>query len=110
MTVRTKKTPGAELPWWGGLRVIHLPGHTAGHCGLYSARFSLLFSGDLFASYRFGTHLPPFFLNSGPEKIDASLRRVRTLNPRLIVPNHSSGLDGEWHRRKLLGSAFMNRQ
>ena len=33
------------------LRVIHLPGHTQGHCGFYSQRFSLLFTGDLFASY-----------------------------------------------------------
>ena len=28
---------GDELPFWGGLRVVHLPGHTPGHCG-FSAR------------------------------------------------------------------------
>ena len=56
--------PDSELPYWGGLRVIHLPGHTEGHCGFYSEQFNLLFSGDLFASYWFSTHLPPFFLNS----------------------------------------------
>src|SRR5262249_45185219 len=28
-------TPGMDLPYWGGLRVIHLPGHTQGHCGFY---------------------------------------------------------------------------
>jgi glyoxylase-like metal-dependent hydrolase (beta-lactamase superfamily II) len=92
--------PEAELPFWGGLRVIHLPGHTDGHCGFYSARFNLLFSGDLFASYRFSTHLPPVFLNSGPEKIEASLRKVTALAPRHILPNHYSGFDGELHRRK----------
>ena len=27
---------GMILPFWGGLEVIHLPGHTAGHCGFYS--------------------------------------------------------------------------
>ena len=26
-------TDGDELPFWGGLRVIYLPGHTEGHCG-----------------------------------------------------------------------------
>ena len=31
------------LPFWGGLRVIHLPGHTHGHCGFYSERHDLLF-------------------------------------------------------------------
>jgi glyoxylase-like metal-dependent hydrolase (beta-lactamase superfamily II) len=90
----------AELPYWGGLRVIHLPGHTEGHCGFYSDRFNLLFSGDLFASYWYSTHLPPFFLNSCPEKIEASLQRVKALAPHYIIPNHYSGLDGELHRRK----------
>lgn len=94
--------PDAELPYWGGLRVIHLPGHTEGHCGFYSERFNLLFSGDLFASYWFSTHLPPLFLNSCPEKIEASLRQVKTLDPRYIIPNHYDGLDGELHRRKLV--------
>jgi glyoxylase-like metal-dependent hydrolase (beta-lactamase superfamily II) len=90
---------GMELPYWGGLRVIHLPGHTEGHCGLYSERFNLLFSGDLFASYWFSTHLPPVFLNSCPEKIEASLRQVKKLAPRYVIPNHYDGLDGELHRR-----------
>ena len=92
--------PNAELPYWGGLRVIHLPGHTEGHCGFYSERFNLLFSGDLFASYWFSTHLPPFFLNSCPEKIEVSLRRVKSLAPRYIIPNHYTGLDGQLHRRR----------
>jgi glyoxylase-like metal-dependent hydrolase (beta-lactamase superfamily II) len=93
-------TPNAELPFWGGLRVIHLPGHTDGHCGFYSVRFNLLFSGDLFASYWFSTHLPPVFLNSCPAKIKASLQQVKTLAPHYIIPNHYDGLDGELHRRK----------
>jgi len=92
--------PEAELPHWGGLRVTHLPGHTEGHCGFYSERFNLLFSGDLFASYWFSTHLPPSFLNSCPEKIEASLRKVKVLAPRYIIPNHYSGLDGELHRSR----------
>jgi len=92
--------PNTVLPYWGGLRVIHLPGHTDGHCGFYSERFNLLFSGDLFADYWFSTHLPPVFLNSCPEKIDASLRQVKALAPRAIIPNHYDGLDGESHRRK----------
>ena len=58
---------GELLPFWGGLRVVHLPGHTRGHCGFYSQRHDLLFSGDLFASYFFNTHRPPAILNSVPE-------------------------------------------
>ena len=92
--------PDTELPYWGGLRVIYLPGHTEGHCGFYSERFNLLFSGDLFASYWFSIHLPPIFLNSCPERIDGSLLKVVALAPRYIIPNHYSGLDGELHRRR----------
>jgi glyoxylase-like metal-dependent hydrolase (beta-lactamase superfamily II) len=94
---------GTELSYWGGLRAVHLPGHTQGHCGFYSSRFDLLFSGDLFASYGFLTHLPPAILNSCPESFPASLDRVRKLSSRQIIPNHYFGFDGEKHRRKFDG-------
>ena len=93
-------TDGEELPFWGGLRVIHLPGHTEGHCGFYSARHRLLFSGDLFASYFFKVHLPPPILNSRPELIRDSLRKACALNPQFIVPQHYDILDGALHRRR----------
>lgn len=91
---------GDELPFWGGLRVVHLPGHTEGHCGFYSARHDLLFSGDLFASYFFNVHFPPAILNARPELIVGSVRKTLALNPRLIVPQHYDLLDGELHRRR----------
>jgi glyoxylase-like metal-dependent hydrolase (beta-lactamase superfamily II) len=91
---------GDELPFWGGLRVVHLPGHTFGHCGFYSAQRDLLFCGDLFASYFFNVHIPPPILNSAPALIPASLEKARQLNPRLIVPQHYDVLDGELHRRR----------
>ena len=91
---------GDELPFWGGLRVVHLPGHTKGHCGFYSARHRLLFSGDLFASYFFNVHLPPPIFNSEPRLIPGSLRRARELDPELIVPQHYDVLDGALHQRR----------
>ena len=93
-------TDGQELPFWGGLRVIHLPGHTAGHCGFYSAKHDLLFSGDMFASYFFNVHKPPAILNSVPEDFPGSVEKVRRLNPRWIVPCHFDYLDGALHRRR----------
>ncbi len=101
--IDVKIADGDELPFWGGLRVVHLPGHTLGHCGFYSARHDLLFSGDLFASYFFNVHLPPAILNSAPELIPASLEKTRQLNPRLIVPQHYDVLDGLLHRRRFDG-------
>jgi glyoxylase-like metal-dependent hydrolase (beta-lactamase superfamily II) len=92
--------PGAVLPFWQGLEVIHLPGHTEGHCGFYSRRFNLLFSGDLFASFWFSTHLPPPFLNSCAEQLPDSVLRVQKISPRYLVPNHYDQADYEMHRKK----------
>lgn len=91
---------GDELPVWGGLRVVHLPGHTDGHCGFYSAKHDLLFSGDLFASYFFRPHVSPAIFTSRPELIPGSLRRALEIDPRWIVPNHYDVLDGELHKRR----------
>jgi glyoxylase-like metal-dependent hydrolase (beta-lactamase superfamily II) len=91
---------GELLPFWGGLRVVHLPGHSEGHCGFLSERHDLLFSGDLFASYFFNCHLPPPILNSVPELIPRSLRRVRELAPGRILPNHYDFADGGLHRQR----------
>ena len=91
---------GDELPFWGGLRVVHLPGHTLGHCGFYSRTHDLLFSGDLFSSYFFNVHQPPPILNSAPELIPETLAKTQRLNPRLMVPQHYDILDGVLHRRR----------
>jgi glyoxylase-like metal-dependent hydrolase (beta-lactamase superfamily II) len=96
---------GEELAFWGGLEVIHLPGHTEGHCGFYSRKFDLLFSGDLFASYGFSTHLPPVFLNSCREKFPETLSRVMELSPRYMVPNHYDDADHAMHREKFIALA-----
>jgi glyoxylase-like metal-dependent hydrolase (beta-lactamase superfamily II) len=91
---------GQMLPFWGGLQVVHLPGHTLGHCGFFSARHNLLFSGDMFASYFFNTHKPPSILNSAPERLQLSAEKIQLLKPRRMVPCHFDFLDGELHRRR----------
>lgn len=91
---------GDELPFWGGLRVVHLPGHTLGHCGFFSARHDLLFCGDLFDSYFFHTGLSPRILDSAPDLIPASLEKARRLNARYLLPQHYDFLDPALHRRR----------
>ena len=93
---------GQRLPFWGGLEVVHLPGHTLGHCGFFSARHNLLFSGDMMASYFFNAHKPWAILNSAPELLPASAERIRRLKPRWILPCHLDILDGDVHRRRFL--------
>lgn len=93
---------GQQLPFWGGLQVIHLPGHTLGHCGFYSAKHRLLFSGDMMASYFFNVHKPMAIFNSAPELLPASAEIIRRLRPRWILPDHFDVADGELHRRRFV--------
>jgi glyoxylase-like metal-dependent hydrolase (beta-lactamase superfamily II) len=92
-TVGVELHDGDQLPMWGGLRVMHLPGHTQGHCGFYSERHDVLFSGDLFALHLGMAHRPPVFLNSCPEHFAHSFERVKHLCPKWIVPNHYGPFD-----------------
>ena len=93
-------TDGQRLPFWGGLEVIHLPGHTLGHCGFHSTRHNLLFSGDMMASYFFSAHRPWPILNSAPEQLAESAEKIRRLKPRWILPSHFDVPDGDLHRRR----------
>lgn len=70
---------GDELSVWGGLRTIALPGHTHGHCGFYSAKHRLLFSGDLFASFGFGPQIAPVYLNQDNIAARRSIHRALEL-------------------------------
>lgn len=79
---------GDELPFWGGLRVLHLPGHTVGHCGFYSPRYDLLFSGDLWVRFMMRTQASPRIFSDVPDVRMASMRKARALGARWIVPGH----------------------
>ena len=39
---------GQELPYCGGITVIHTPGHTPGHICLYIKQWKILIAGDIF--------------------------------------------------------------
>ncbi|MGE9268347.1 MAG: MBL fold metallo-hydrolase, partial [Verrucomicrobiales bacterium] len=84
---------GQTLDFWGGIQVLHTPGHTVGHCSFYSLKHDLLFSGDLFANWLPRVMLPWPWLNSCPEKFPASIRKVLDLNPSGILANHCDKAD-----------------
>ncbi len=88
------------LPVLSGWRVVHLPGHTDGHCGFFCEKTRLLLCGDLFASYLSITHQPPGILNTSPLKLAASFRRVAELNPEFMICNHYDQLDPADLRRE----------
>ena len=79
---------GDELPFWGGLRVVHRPGHTMGHCGFYSTRHDLLFSGDLWVRFMMRTQMSPRIFSDDVTLVPTSMRKARALGAHWIVPGH----------------------
>jgi len=86
---------------WHGLRAVHLPGHTLGHMGFYCERLKLLFSADLFASYRHFSHFPPAILNSAPKQLWESVATALALDLAGVLPNHCDRATPEEHLRRL---------
>ncbi len=87
-------TDGLELPVLGGLRVVHVPGHTPGSIGLYLVERGVLFTGDLFVSYRDRLSRPFMGSESDLNSYLASLSRVRELEAETMLPGHGYPIYG----------------
>ncbi len=92
---------GDILDVWSGLKVVSLPGHTAGHCGFYCERTKLLFCGDLFASFGKFSHLPPHFFNYDSEQIVSSIEKALALELSGVFPNHCDKSTSTLHLERL---------
>jgi glyoxylase-like metal-dependent hydrolase (beta-lactamase superfamily II) len=84
---------GEELDAPGGLRVVHTPGHTDGHCALVSAVGDAVFVGDALCSYNpltgeLGGQLLPSALTRSTSQAIASLDRLGGLGVGTLLPGH----------------------
>jgi glyoxylase-like metal-dependent hydrolase (beta-lactamase superfamily II) len=69
------------------LKVLHLPGHTPGHSGFLIEQYGLIYSSDIDL-----TSFGPWYGNPSSD-LDAfrqSIKRVRDLEPELLITSHSS--------------------
>ena len=88
---------GEELDVPGGLRAVHTPGHTGGHCSLLSERNGVLFAGDALATVSFldastGPQLLPF--HEDPQRARDSLSRLVDLPADTVAVGHGEPFDG----------------
>ncbi len=91
---------GDTLPFCGGLLVVHLPGHTLGHCGFYSERHDLLFSGDLWVRFMMRTQMSPPIFTAAPKLVWPSMLKARAIGARWMVPGHYDLPDAARLRRR----------
>jgi hydroxyacylglutathione hydrolase len=74
----------------GGLRVVHVPGHTAGSIALVRDD-GAVFSGDALVTDKHGNVLPPDRLPAeDPDLAAASAGRIQALHPRPLLPGHGT--------------------
>jgi glyoxylase-like metal-dependent hydrolase (beta-lactamase superfamily II) len=86
-------TDGEQLDVPGGLRVVHTPGHTDGHCVLVSDSAGVCFAGDAICSQNpltgeHGPQLMPRALTHDVAQATASLDRMSGLAVESILPGH----------------------
>lgn len=89
---------GDWLDCCGGIKTVHLPGHTAGHCGFWHRDSGILFSGDLILNAWWRMMVPWPWLNTCPEQLKASLDKICELSPAGMLSNHCD-LASPWHQR-----------
>lgn len=99
---RPAKIDGAEtfaddeiLDVPGKPRVIHTPGHTAGHCALHLEERSVLFAGDALLTHELftkgeGPRLMPHYVNEDNDACLASLARLEGLRADVLLPGHGA--------------------
>jgi glyoxylase-like metal-dependent hydrolase (beta-lactamase superfamily II) len=89
------------------LKVLHLPGHTSGHCGYLVEEYGFVFATDIDL-----TDFGPWYGNpdSDPEQFRASIRKLQALNPELIATGHSMPTGKEIGRKLARYEAFIDRR
>jgi glyoxylase-like metal-dependent hydrolase (beta-lactamase superfamily II) len=83
----------------GKPRVVHAPGHTAGHCALYVKDRDILFSGDALCTMELLTgkprpSMPADFINEDSVLALESLARLERLEAGTMLPGHGEPWKG----------------
>ena len=91
-TVDAALSDGQELPFAGGLKVIHTPGHTAGHVSLlWPKQGGVLFVGDACGAM-FGLGVSPIYEDYAEGL--RSLKKLGTFSFETACPAHGKSLRG----------------
>lgn len=83
---------GDELPVLGGLRVVHTPGHTPGHCSLYFPGERLLIAGDALERRRGGVKGPARWVTADMQVAMRSVAKLARLDVEVVAFSHFPAL------------------
>jgi glyoxylase-like metal-dependent hydrolase (beta-lactamase superfamily II) len=101
-----------RVPFMPGWRVLHTPGHTAGHVSLFRDADRTLIVGDAFCTTRQESflavatqkpelHGPPTYFTTDWDAARDSVRRLAALEPAFVAPGHGQPMAGSDTTRAL---------
>ncbi len=104
--------PDQTIPGMQGWKWIHTPGHTEGHIALFRELDRILIPGDAFTTVKQESLLsvitqseqisgPPAYLTTDWEAAETSVKQLKDLNPKLVIPSHGPSMKGEELTRHL---------
>lgn len=77
-----------ELPYCGGMTVIHTPGHTPGHICLYIKRYKLLIAGDSLSKEGNNLVTAPEYFDYDREMALKSLKKLSNYDIETVICYH----------------------
>lgn len=91
---------------------IHTPGHTEGHISLFREKDGVLIAGDALSTVKQESIIsvitqkqqisgPPKYLTVDWNAAEDSVKRLKNLNPSLVIPSHGQPIKGEELTRHL---------
>ena len=97
------------MPEWNW---IHTPGHTPGHVSLWRGSDRTLIAGDAFITtdqesvyavltQKTEMHGPPMYYTQNWDEAEASVRKLASLNPEVVITGHGHAMAGEDMRAAL---------
>ncbi|HYM15387.1 MAG TPA: MBL fold metallo-hydrolase [Dehalococcoidia bacterium] len=84
---------GDTLPFGGGLRVVHAPGHTPGHIALHAPALGVLFAGDALMNV-LGLRLPLAMSSHDMDMARQSVRALAEMQFEIALPGHGAPILG----------------
>jgi len=88
VTSDVKLKGGEILPLCGGIRILHIPGHTRGSVMLYIPTFRALIAGDSLIGERGQLKLPPAPSCYDFDLLKASIKRLEELDFDIVFVSH----------------------
>ncbi len=79
---------GEELPYCGGIQIIHTPGHTPGHICLYHKKSKTLIAGDLLFVEKEKLGPAPSFINADTSMAMASIEKISAYDIANVIAYH----------------------